>query len=153
MTKDIDELAAELQREINQQARLHYSQTVLDHWMRPRNFGPIEGANGHARVTGPCGDSMEIFIVAEEDRIVRGGFVTDGCVTTFVAASMAVELATQRSVAQASSISQADILSALDGLPEANEHCALLAANSLHAAIEDYQQSRGAAAGSTSRSH
>ena len=144
MTKDIDEFAARLQEEILDQVREHYSETVLDHWLNPRNHGEIENANGPARVTGPCGDAMEIFIVASEDRIVRARFLTNGCMTTFVAASMAVELAMQHGVAQALALSQADILAALGGLPAANEHCALLAANTLHAAIEDYLRTRGA---------
>jgi NifU-like protein involved in Fe-S cluster formation len=35
-------------------------------------------------------------------------------------------------------IQQKDILDALGGLPKKNEHCALLAANTLKAACEDY---------------
>ena len=41
-------------------------------------------------------------------------------------------------LAEAARIDQADVLAALGGLPERSEHCALLAASTLKAAIEDF---------------
>jgi nitrogen fixation NifU-like protein len=118
-----------------------YSKKVVEHWLSPRNFQQLELPDGHARVTGPCGDTIEIFFRVADGGISEASFVTDGCVTSIVSASMAVELATGMSIADARHISQDDILEALDGLPEEDEHCALLAANALHSAVEDYVNS------------
>ena len=104
----------------------------------PRNYGPLEKWNGHARITGPCGDTMEFWVQVEEKRIIRAGFTTTGCGPSRAAGSMATELAVNRPLREAGFIEQADILEALGGLPKDSEHCALLASNTLKAAIRDY---------------
>jgi nitrogen fixation NifU-like protein len=103
---------------------------------QPRNFGPLERFNGHARITGPCGDTMEVWLLVREGRISEATFTTDGCGPSRAAGSMATELAIGKPSTEAAQIGQADILSALGGLPEESEHCALLASNTLKAAIE-----------------
>jgi nitrogen fixation NifU-like protein len=115
-----------------------YSQMVIEHAMNPRNVGNTEAADGYASVTGPCGDTMDIWLKVKDDTIVKATFMTDGCGTTIAAGSMITELAKGKSISQALRTSQEDVLSALDGLPEESEHCALLAANTLRAAAKDY---------------
>ena len=115
-----------------------YSQTVIDHAMNPRNAGNTEAADGYASVTGPCGDTMDIWLKVKDDTVVKSTFMTDGCGTTIAAGSMATELAKGKSISQALRISQEDVLSALEGLPEESKHCALLAANTMKAAVKDY---------------
>jgi len=115
-----------------------YSQTVIDHAMNPRNVGNTEAADGYASVTGPCGDTMDIWLKVKDDTIVKATFMTDGCGTTIAAGSMVTELAKDNSISQALRTSQEDVLSALEGLPEESKHCALLAANTLRAAAKDY---------------
>lgn len=124
------------------EALAKYSKTVIKHWLEPKSFVPLERPDGHARITGPCGDTMEIFIRVSKGEISEASFLTHGCVTSIASASMAVELATGRSIAGAWSISQEDILDALNGLPEEEEHCALLATNTLRAAVDDYVKKR-----------
>jgi nitrogen fixation NifU-like protein len=119
-----------------------YSAAVLDHARSPRNLGPMDKPDGHARITGPCGDTVEIFVRVVCERIAEAGFLFEGCLTTMVSASAAVELLTGRPVSRAVAISQQEILDALDGLPRHNEHCALLAANAARAAITDFVSTR-----------
>ena len=115
-----------------------YSETVIDHASNPRNTGNIADADGFARITGPCGDTMEIWLRVRNDTIAEATFMTDGCVTTIVAGSMVTELARGKNTGQALAIGQQDVLNALGGLPEESQHCALLAANTLREAIKDY---------------
>jgi len=122
-----------------------YSKKVVEHWLSPRNFRLLELPDGHARVTGPCGDTMEFCIRVANGDIAEASFVTDGCVTSIAAGSMAVELASGGSIADARHISRDDILEALGGLPEEDEHCALLAANTLRGAVADYVNEVGEA--------
>jgi len=105
---------------------------------RPRNYGPLSQWNGHARITGPCGDTMEFWLDVSQGRIARLGFTTTGCGPSRAAGSVATELVADRPVGDAARIGQADILAALGGLPKESEHCALLAANTLKAAIGDF---------------
>ena len=114
------------------------SPQAAERFQNPRNYGPLERWNGHARITGPCGDTMEFWIQVADDRIVQAGFTTTGCGPSLAAGSMATELAVEKPLREAGFIEQPDILEALGGLPKDSEHCALLAANTLKAAIRDY---------------
>ncbi len=127
-----------LEELLKQEMRKIYSETVIDHNMNPRNTGGLDNADGYAKITGPCGDTMEIWLRVKHDIIRDAGFMTDGCSTAIATGSMVTEMAKGRAAGEAQRISQRDILDALGGLPEDNEHCALLASNTLKEAIRDY---------------
>lgn len=116
-----------------------YSTNVLDHAMNPRNVGRIEGDDGFAAFTGPCGDTMMISIKVSAGVLADVRFWTDGCGTSIASGSMVTELAKGRTLDDATRINQDDVLRALDGLPEESEHCALLAATTLQMAIDNYR--------------
>jgi len=118
--------------------RQAYSEIVVDHATNPRNVGRMEVANGFARITGPCGDTMEIWLRVRNEVINEATFMTDGCGTSIASGSMVTELAKNKSVGEALRIGQADVLYALGGLPDDSCHCALLAANTLKEAVKDY---------------
>jgi len=128
----------ELQKLVMADARKVYSDTVIDHAMNPRNLGDIPDADGFARVTGPCGDTMEVWLKVKNDNIYQASFFTDGCGTSIASGSMVTEMARGKGVTEAQKITQRYVLDALGGLPEESEHCALLATNTLKAAIKDY---------------
>lgn len=111
---------------------------VPDHAQNPRNHGPLEDFNGHARIKGPCGDTMEFWLSAINDKVDQIGFTTTGCGSSLACGSMATCLAKGRSTKDVLNLQQKDILEALGALPKEQEHCALLAANTLKAACEDY---------------
>jgi nitrogen fixation NifU-like protein len=123
---------------IRQEMQQVYSEAVIDRALRPRNLGEMENADGFGRVTGPCGDTMEIWLRVEGNTVVMATFVTDGCGPTVACGSRLTELVRGKTVPQALGISQQGVLDALDGLPEAHEHCALLAVNTMREAIRDY---------------
>ncbi len=115
-----------------------YSETAVEHSMNPRNIGELADADGFARVTGPCGDTMQLWLKLKGETILEVCFLTDGCGTSIASGSMVTELAKGKKLSQAQRISPKDVLDALGGLPEESEHCALLAADTLKAAIKDY---------------
>jgi nitrogen fixation NifU-like protein len=115
-----------------------YSEKTIDHFLNPRNLGEIPAFDGFGRVTGPCGDTMEIYLKVRDGKVSNASFWTDGCGTSIASGSMVTEMAKRMNIGEAQRISQHDVLAALDGLPEESEHCALLAANTLKEAIKDY---------------
>jgi len=127
-----------LQELIMADARKIYSETTIDHAMNPRNVGDMADADSFGRITGPCGDTMEIWLKVRNGTITGATFMTDGCGTTIAAGSMVTELVRGKSVSQALKIGQEGVLNALSGLPEESQHCALLAANTLKEAVKDY---------------
>ncbi len=138
MAGKFDESFKELEQSVMEEMRKLYTEVTIDHFLNPRNLGEIPDPDGFARVTGPCGDTMEIWLKVRDGKIINASFWTDGCGTTIASGSMVTELAKGRSVVEAQKISQQDVLDALGGLPEDSRHCALLAANTLKEAIRDY---------------
>jgi len=134
---DFDSLDKKLQDQIIQKVRQQYSATTVDHWLHPRHFGRLENPDGHAVCSGDCGEVMEIFVRLKAGRVIEAGFLTDGCITATASGSMAVELAAGRSAAKARAISPDDILKGLGGLPGESRHCAILAAKTLRAAVDE----------------
>jgi len=128
----------EFEELIKQEMRKIYSEAAIEHSMNPKNLGELEDADGFARVIGPCGDTMEIWLKVKNGTIAQATFLTDGCGTSIASGSMTTELAKGKSIAEARKISQENVLNALGGLPEESEHCALLASNTLKEAIKDY---------------
>ena len=114
--------------------------TANKHANDPHNMGALDKFNGHAKITGPCGDTMEFWLLADEGKIQKVSFITDGCDPSLASGSIATCLAEGKNLAEAKAISQHDILQALGGLPKDSEHCALLTANTLKAACENYEK-------------
>ena len=115
-----------------------YSETVIEHSVNPRNMGELDNADGFARITAPCGDTMQIWLRVKFGTITDISFMTDGCGTTIASGSMVTHLARGKSVSEAQNVGPQDVLKALGGLPDDSRHCALLAARTLMAAIRDY---------------
>ena len=123
---------------IKAEMRKVYSETAIDHSMNPRNLGDMEDADGFAKITGSCGDTMEIWLKVKNGAVANATFITNGCGTSIASGSMVTEMAKGKSVSELRKISQQDVLNTLGGLPEESEHCALLAADTLKEAIRDY---------------
>jgi len=137
-TSDLDRMVEEIQTSIIEDAKATLSEEVVNRWLHPKNIGKMEDPDGLGCITGPCGDTMEISLKIKNDIIMDATFMTDGCGTSIASGSMAADLSTGKDIREAMEISQEVVLDALGGLPEDNEHCALLASNTLKEAIRDY---------------
>jgi nitrogen fixation NifU-like protein len=138
MAEEFDDSFKELEQSVMEDMKRVYSEKTIDHFLNPRNLGEIPAPDGFGRVTGSCGDTMEIYLKVRDDRVINASFWTDGCGPSIASGSMITELARGKSVLEAQKITQQDILDALGGLPEDSVHCALLAADTLKEAIKDY---------------
>jgi len=117
------------------------SAIAADHANSPRHHGRLPYHTAHARLTGPCNTTMEFWLDVHEDLIADASFITNGCKASFASGSVASSLAIGKTIDEALAIDQQILLAALDGLPKQEEHCALLAANTLSAACVDYKNS------------
>ena len=120
-----------------------YSKKVIEHYEKPRNIGSLDSRSksvGTGLVGAPeCGDVMKLQIqVDDENRIVDAKFKTFGCGSAIAASSLATEWIKGKSVDQASSISNTQIVEELS-LPPVKIHCSVLAEDAIKAAIKDYQ--------------
>lgn len=118
-----------------------YSDKVMDHFSNPRNVGELEKADGSGTVGNPaCGDIMKLTIKVENNVITDVKFKTFGCGAAIATSSMVTELVKGKGLDEAEKISNNTVAEALDGLPPVKMHCSNLAADALHAAIEDYKK-------------
>jgi len=115
-----------------------YSEKTVEHALNPRNTGSMSDADGYAKVTGPCGDTMEIFLKVKGKTVINATFLTNGCDTTLACGSIATELVNGKSLAEVKRIDSKQILKALGGLPKKSVHCSVLAATTLSVAVENY---------------
>ncbi len=117
---------------------MDYSEKVMDHFANPRNIGEISDADGVGIVGNPaCGDMTTVYIKVADGRITDIKFTTFGCAAAIATASMTTELALGKTLEGALALSRNDVADALDGLPPVKMHCSNLAADALHAAVEE----------------
>jgi nitrogen fixation NifU-like protein len=130
-----DRMVEEIQRQIIEDERATYSQKVIEEYYNPKNLGRMSAPDAVGIVHGGCGDTMEIYLRMNSSRIEEATFMTDGCGPTVACGSKLTTMVRGMSLDQARQIEQADLVSALDGLPEESLHCAELAVNTLREAI------------------
>jgi nitrogen fixation NifU-like protein len=111
----------------------------MEHFRNPRNMGEIPDADGVGTVGNPiCGDLMTIYIKVKDGRLEDIKFKTFGCGSAIATSSMITELAKGKTLEEGMKITRANVADSLGGLPPVKMHCSNLAADALHAAIEDY---------------
>ena len=109
-----------------------YSEKVLDHFHNPRNVGEIENATAVVEMTNPvCGDLMKLWVVVRGGKISGVKFKTQGCIPAVACGSWLTETMMGKPLAELAGITPEQIESALDGLPSASRHAAVLAADAL----------------------
>jgi nitrogen fixation NifU-like protein len=121
-----------------------YSDKVLDHFTNPRNAGTMPDANGIGTSGDPgCGDVVKIFVKVNGDHIDDVRFQTFGCGSAIATSSMVTELVKGKTLGEARAVTNLDVAEALDGLPENKLHCSNMAADAMHAALDDYERRKG----------
>jgi nitrogen fixation NifU-like protein len=135
MATDFDRLVDDLQQQIIEDARGVYSDKVVEAFYNPKNLGRLPEPDACGVVRGWCGDTMEIYLRLDGERIAEAAFMTDGCGPTVACGSTLTTMVQGLSLQEAGGITPEGLLEALDGLPEERVHCAELAVSTLREAI------------------
>jgi nitrogen fixation NifU-like protein len=129
-----------------------YSDKVLDHYNNPRNVGALDKRDpnvGTGMVGAPeCGDVMKLQLKVDPGTgiIEDARFKTFGCGSAIASSSLATEWLKGKTLDQALTIKNTDIVNELS-LPPVKIHCSVLAEDAIRAAIADYQKKNAAVAG------
>lgn len=123
-----------------------YSDKVLDHYENPRNVGKMNADDdnvGTGMVGAPaCGDVMRLQIKVGENGVIEDAkFKTYGCGSAIASSSLLTEWVKGRTLDQAESIKNTEIVEEL-GLPPVKIHCSVLAEDAIKAAIKDIREKR-----------
>ena len=91
--------------------------------------------DGYGQCSRECGDSLEIFLTARDDRIKSAAFYTDGCIYTVACANTIVQMVEGKTAREAWAVSARHIVDFLETLPKGERHCAELAVRALRLAL------------------
>ena len=123
-----------------------YTETVMDHFMHPRNVGEIENPDGVGQVgNAKCGDIMKMYLKIKNNIIEDVKFETFGCGSAIASSSMATELIRGKTIEDALAVTNKQVVDALGGLPAHKLHCSVLAEEAIKAAVKDYYDKNGIA--------
>ena len=128
-----------------------YSEKLIEHYEKPRNVGTLDKEDpnvGSGLVGAPaCGDVMRLQIRVGDDGVIEDAkFKTFGCGSAIASSSLATEWLKGRTLDEAASIRNTDIVKELN-LPPVKIHCSVLAEDAIKSAIEDFRKKQSAKRG------
>ncbi len=140
--KTFDELVEELEGDIREEEKGFFGERMVEEALNPKNVGELERADGEGKGTNQAGFSLQIQLRIKGGRITDSAFITDARGPTIAFGSAVTELVKGKAVDEAAEIGVAEIISALGGVPEDEEHTPEIAVDALRAALTDYRKRR-----------
>jgi nitrogen fixation NifU-like protein len=98
----------------------------------------LENPDGIARITGNCGDTMEIGFTVKDGQIFKTLAWTDGCSMSKQCVEAAARLIQQRPPAEINTVNMMQIVEEIGHIPDTHLHCAQLAETTLQHAYADF---------------
>ena len=117
-----------------------YSEKAIEYYMNRVNVGEMSKPDAYAIYTGPCGDTMEIFLNVEDGVINEAKFQAIGCAGAFSSGSALTEMIIGMTLKEAEEIDEDKIIEYLGGIPMQKVHCTCLSKRTLQKAIKDYKE-------------
>jgi NifU-like protein len=130
-----------------------YTDDVMDHFLKPRNVGYIEDADGVGEVGSlACGDALTLtFKLGADGKIADARFKTFGCASAVASSSVLTEMIKGMTIDEAEKVTNQNIVDELGGLPDQKMHCSVMGQEALEAAIAYYRNDGTAVDHSTER--
>jgi NifU-like protein involved in Fe-S cluster formation len=119
-----------------------YSARATEYYLNKVSVGVIETPSVHSSYTGPCGDTLELYLKIESDIIEDAKFQAIGCAGAFSSGSALMEMIKGKTLEEAKKITEEDIIDFLGGIPKQKFHCTCLAKRALQMALKKYKKTR-----------
>ena len=116
-----------------------YSDKAISYFLNKANMGSLSDADQVTELTGPCGDTMKIYLKLEEARIKDAKIQVLGCPGAVASAMAAMDLIKGKTIEDAMAIQDRDIFSMLEEIPDHKQDCIRLTIKILQKAIEEYK--------------
>jgi nitrogen fixation NifU-like protein len=116
-----------------------YSERAIEYYENQVNVGVIANPDAHCMFTGPCGDTMEIFLKISSDIITNAKFQAIGCAGSYTSGSALTKMIIGKTLKESENIDESDVLNHLGVIPEEKVHCARLTVLTLKKAIEQFK--------------
>ena len=120
-----------------------YSSKVIKYYKDKVNVGLINDADAALAYTGPCGDTIKLYLkIGEDDVIENAMFQYLGCPASAACGSMLTQIIKGKTLREAMKITEDEVLEGLGGVPGEECHCAELAVTTLQKTISKYEESK-----------
>ena len=119
-----------------------YSSKAIEYYLKKVNVGRVENPSVRVAYTGPCGDTMEVYLRIESNVIKDARFQAIGCAGAFSSVSALMEMVNGKTLEEAEKITEKDVINFLGGIPKPKIHCTCLVKRTLQKAIEKYRDSK-----------
>ena len=114
------------------------AEVMVYRWLQSLQWKNGKDPDGHACLTGKCGETIEIFLNFEGETVKEAAYLTNGCISSRVCAALVAQMAYGKTPDELLEITAQSILGLLGDFPKSQEHCAFLAAESLQEALHSY---------------
>src|SRR5262245_48883044 len=117
-----------------------YSETLLDHFRHPRNYGDLPSADISYESFNPlCGDRIRITLKLNETIVEAARFKGDACAISTAAASLLTEMIVGFDISELSYIPDDRLITALESdIKPARLQCALLPLEALRNGLKEF---------------
>lgn len=117
-----------------------YSDKAITYFLNKKNMGSLPDADQVTELTGPCGDTMKIYLKLENGNKIKDAKIqVMGCPGAVASAMAAMDLIRGKTIEDAMAIKDRDIFRILEEIPEQKQHCIRLTVKTLQKAIEEYK--------------
>lgn len=120
-----------------------YSDRAIEYYVNRPHMGSLPGADQVTELTGPCGDTMKLYLKLDRGRIEEAKIQVLGCPGAVASAMAGIDLIKGKTIEQAQKIKDRDILRALEELPEQKMNCIRLVVKTLEKALDEYSRKNG----------
>ena len=102
----------------------------------------VDQADGYAKKTGDCGDTVAIYLNIKNGVISTLNYELHGCMNTNACCNALACLAEGKMVAQSWEITPNDIIDLLETLPADHHHCAELTVGTFYLALAEWRAAK-----------
>ncbi len=115
-----------------------YADEAIMYFFNRTNMGMLPDADQVSELTGPCGDTMKIYLKMKEKKIEDAKIQVLGCPGAIASAMAAMDLIKGKTLEDARGLKDRDIFRMLGDLPDQKQHCIRLTVKTLQKAIDEY---------------
>ena len=116
-----------------------YSDKAITYYINKPNMGILDDANQVSELTGPCGDTMKIYLKIENGIIEDAKIQVLGCPGAIASAMAAMEMIKGKTFDEVMAIKDRDIFRMLEDIPNEKQHCIRLTNKTIQKAIVEYK--------------
>ncbi len=117
-----------------------YSDIAINYYVERKGMGILDSPDQVTELTGPCGDSMKVYLKIEDGTIQDAKIQVLGCPGAISSAMVAMEMAKGKTLDEAKTINEGEIFKVLENIPDQKQHCIQLSVKTLQNAIDEYQK-------------